>query len=56
MVTLPARVLLIDDDESFRTILAYNLEQAGYAVESVTDGRKGLKRLETGSFQVVIEW
>jgi two-component system NtrC family response regulator len=50
----PARVLLIDDDESFRSILEYNLKQAGYEVVSVSNGRKGLKRLEAAPFPVVI--
>jgi len=51
---VPGRILLIDDDESFRSILEYNLEQAGYQVTSVSDGKKGLKKLEKGSFPVVI--
>ena len=50
----PVRILLIDDDDSFRSILEYNLEQAGYEVVSVSDGKKGLKRLEATSFPVVI--
>ncbi len=49
-----ARILLIDDDESFRQILEYNLKKEGYDVVSVPDGRKGLKRIDTESFGVVI--
>jgi len=49
-----ARILLIDDDESFRQILEYNLKKEGYEVVSAPDGKKGLKRLETESFGVVI--
>ncbi len=49
-----ARILLIDDDESFRKILDYNLKKEGYEVASAPDGKKGLKRLETESFGIVI--
>ncbi len=49
-----AKILLIDDDESFRKILDYNLKKEGYEVVSAPDGRKGLKRLETESFGVVV--
>jgi len=49
-----ARILLIDDDESFRKILDYNLNKEGYEVVCAPDGKKGLKRLETESFGVVI--
>ena len=49
-----ARILLIDDDESFRQILDFNLKKEGYEVVSAIDGKKGLKRLEAESFGVVI--
>lgn len=49
-----ARILLIDDDESFRKILDYNLKKEGYEVVGVSDGKKGLKRLDAESFGVVI--
>jgi len=51
---MSGRILLIDDDESFRSILEYNLQQAGYEVVAASDGKKGLKKLEKGSFPVVI--
>jgi two-component system NtrC family response regulator len=50
----PVRILVIDDDESFRSILNYNLKKKGYEVTSVVDGKKGLNRLEKESFSVVI--
>jgi two-component system NtrC family response regulator len=49
-----ARILLIDDDESFREILDYNLKKEGYEVVSAPDGKKALKRLESESFGVVV--
>ena len=53
-MTQHIRVLLIDDDTSFRSILEYNLKNADYEVVSVPDGRKGLKLLEKESFSLVI--
>jgi DNA-binding response OmpR family regulator len=35
-------ILLIEDDQILRETLAYNLGQAGYAVESAADGMAGL--------------
>ncbi len=53
-MTGPVRILLIDDDESFRSVLEYNLKKKGYDVTSVDQGEKGLKRIEKESFSVVI--
>ncbi|MCY0888818.1 MAG: response regulator transcription factor [Alicyclobacillaceae bacterium] len=33
-------VLVVDDEESIRTLVAYNFERAGYDVETVEDGRQ----------------
>jgi two-component system NtrC family response regulator len=49
-----ARILLIDDDESFRQILEYNLKKEGYDVVSASGGKQGVKRLEAEPFGVVI--
>jgi DNA-binding response OmpR family regulator len=38
-----ARILIIDDDEMFREMLARFMETAGHAVASASDGEKGLK-------------
>jgi two-component system NtrC family response regulator len=50
----PFRILIIDDDESFRRVLQYNLQKERYDVSSVPDGDTGLKRLEKEAFGVVI--
>ena len=49
-----SRILIIDDDESFRSVLQYNLQKAGYEVTSSPDGLRGLKLLEKESFDVVV--
>ena len=38
------RILLVDDEESILVSLIATLEQAGYAVETASDGKEGLKR------------
>lgn len=40
------RVVLADDDEDWRDLLAGSLEKAGYEVEQVADGRELRKKLE----------
>jgi CheY-like chemotaxis protein len=35
-------ILLVDDDEEFRTILGESLRRAGYEVREAGDGRQGL--------------
>jgi OmpR family response regulator RpaB len=42
------RVLLVDDDESFRRVQEYQLVQAGYDVVSAGDGETALDRFREG--------
>src|SRR3954454_19068207 len=48
------RILVIDDDESIRLILAKALEQAGYKVDVAVDGREGTQQFRTEHYDVVI--
>ena len=41
------RVLVIDDERGLRELLEYGLEQAGFAVRSVTEGSAELPLLES---------
>ena len=50
----PARVLIVDDDRMSQMMLTRNLRQAGYAVESASDGAGGLERLRAQPFDLVI--
>jgi CheY-like chemotaxis protein len=38
-----ASILLVDDDEQFRTMLSESLSQAGYEVNEARDGREGIQ-------------
>ena len=47
-------ILLIDDDDDFRTMLRTALEQDGYVVEEARNGREGSQRYRTASADLVI--
>lgn len=47
-------VLVIDDDESFREVIAVRLELDGYAPEPVADGESGISRLRARNYALVI--
>ena len=49
-----ATVLLVEDDDDNRELMAEVLESAGYAVVSAADGPEGLRRLAEHPVDVVI--
>ncbi len=50
----PKTVLLIDDDESLRRVVEYNLHEDGYRVIAAADGRSGLQRFRDEAVDVVL--
>ncbi len=48
------RVLVADDDEVFREILAETVEEAGAAVELAADGLSALEKLSAGELDILI--
>ncbi|MEI6464236.1 MAG: response regulator [Verrucomicrobiota bacterium] len=49
-----ARILLIDDDEMLRTVLAIAIDAAGHEVLQAEDGQKGMELVRTTSVDLVI--
>ncbi len=49
-----ARILVIEDDPGTRDLVARVLTRAGHEVQTATDGREGIRRLEVLEFDVVI--
>ncbi|MCK5552859.1 MAG: sigma-54-dependent Fis family transcriptional regulator [Deltaproteobacteria bacterium] len=49
-----SRILLIDDEESFRHMLSVILKKRGYDVETANNGIDGLKKVDTGSYDTVL--
>lgn len=48
------RVLVVDDEEGVRCVLAEALQAWGFAVQEATTGEEGLSRLRHGQFDLVI--
>ncbi len=48
------RILLVDDERSVQTLLAYPLRKDGYEVVSAHDGREALDRFAEGRFDLVV--
>lgn len=49
-----ANILLIEDDEALRNVLAMNLRDAGHTVREADDGRAGLKLFAQEPADVVV--
>ncbi len=47
-------LLLIDDDDSLRRVIEFNLTAAGHRVQAAASGEEGLRLFEKGSFDAVI--
>ena len=47
-------ILLIDDDDALRSVLAKALTYAGHRVQQAADGREGLEPYRTRKFDLVI--
>ncbi len=54
MIRIPARILLVDDEQDFVEILSMRLEEAGENVTAAYNGQGCLDKLETQEFDVVI--
>lgn len=48
------RLLVVDDEESIVTLLQFNLEQAGYEVETAKDGAEGLELAKQQPFDLIV--
>ncbi len=51
---MDARILLVEDDPSIREVTAIGLRNAGFTVETASDGREGLDRFEAEAFDLVL--
>jgi DNA-binding response OmpR family regulator len=50
----PARILLVDDEQSIQALLSYPLRKEGYDVVQATDGRQALERFDEQQFDLVV--
>ncbi len=49
-----AHVLVVDDDDSFRTLLTEMLESLGHSVSKAADGEEALERVRETSFDLLL--
>ena len=48
------RILIVDDDRALRFVLSELLSDAGHTVDQAADGREALRRLDAGTFDIVL--
>ena len=48
------RILAVDDEKNFLTLLTRTLQKVGYEVRTALDGREALKRLEEEPFHLAL--
>ena len=48
------RILIVDDDENIRKVLAAILEDEGYSVEAVDTAKKGIEKSHTDFFNLAL--
>jgi DNA-binding response OmpR family regulator len=53
-VERPARILLVDDEQSILTLLSYPLRKDGYEVVRAADGGEALERFAESDFDLVV--
>ena len=53
-MTEPKFVLVVDDDESLRRVVEYNLGEEGYRVLTASDGAAGLRAFQDASIDLVV--
>ena len=54
MPSQPQRILLVDDEESIQTLLAYPLRKEGYEVVAAVDGQEALDRVREEGFDLIV--
>jgi signal transduction histidine kinase len=54
IITGNGRILVVDDEELNRILLATNLRQSGYHVEMAEDGKQALQLLRAQAFDVIL--
>ena len=50
----PARILLVDDEQSVQKLLSYPLRKEGYEVIPAMDGQEALERCRGQSFDLIV--
>ncbi|MDY0396957.1 response regulator transcription factor [Virgibacillus halophilus] len=51
---MAGKILVVDDESSIVTLLAFHIEKAGYAVDKAYDGLQALERAESEKYDLVV--
>ncbi len=51
---IPRRILIVDDEESFRNVLTVILRKEGYEIEGAANGKEGLNKISNAAFDHVL--
>jgi two-component system response regulator RegX3 len=54
MAEAPARILVVEDEESLADSVRYNLEREGYVVTVATDGRRAIERFRVDDPHLIV--
>jgi DNA-binding NtrC family response regulator len=54
IVSETGRILVIDDDESMRKLLAMTLESRGYSVDTAKDGKEAIRKSNSNLYDLAI--
>jgi len=49
-----ARILVVDDDETIRTVLATILEEKGFTVDTAENGNEGIEKTKTNFYNLAL--
>lgn len=49
-----AKLIIVEDDPFLLSILAEKLKEAGFGIETATDGEDGLKKIKSENFNLVL--
>ena len=52
--TNEGRILVVDDEQHIRDILAETLREAGYTVETAANGEEAVRKLRVGAFNLIL--
>ncbi len=53
-MTDPSRILVVDDEDTLRTVLGTELTSAGYEVSTATDGDEAISEVQNKKFDLLL--
>lgn len=53
-MTTKARILVVEDEQDIRRLVAYNLKKHGYAVDEAADGEEALRLLRASAYGLIV--